>query len=815
MLILALSTLRTRWVSFLGSFAALFLGTALIAATGQVLASTVTTPDRAPQRYAAAPVVVVPDGRLTVHGRQGATGAPLAEPRGLPAALAARFPGAVVDRIFPARVAGGPPAVGRPWSAARTAPQRITDGRAPAGDSEIALSAGGGGTVGDRVSVVTADGVARYTVVGVTTAGQQGTVFFSDAQAATLSPRIDALALWEPAQRVRAAVGAHENSPQVLTGPDRALPDPTRAADDRARNNATTVVGIAGGFAAFVAVFVVSSTFAFAVSQRRREFALLRTVGATRRQVRRMVHAEAWCLAVIAAALGALTGPLATRLLLDRLIALGTAPAWTVPDDSLVPSLVAFPTGVLVALLGAAAAARRAGRVAAAEALREAAVETRAMTPARWALGVGALGTALVCMGVTAVGDPASAAHNKTAMPVVMLLVAAAGLLAPVAVRPVTRLLAAPLERLRGATGTLVSASVLASARQTALTVAPVLVTVGVAAALLGGAATGDEAKAAMRTDPVRAEYLVLPDAGSGLDRQLVDRLGELPGVEVATSAPSSLYTLEGDTALIRRPVEAVDPKELPSVLEVPLSAGSFGALDEHSVVVSPTWGVGLGDRVRVWRADGSRASLTVVGLLGADSPADAYTTRDHAFSALPTVAYVKLRAGASPSRVEAALRTATAGHNAHAVPRDAWAACSECADGGGGGRSASRVGLLAVLAVILAYTTIALVNTVLMAAADQAPERRALRLLGARRGQVLRCVAAEALLVVAIGTVLAGGTAALSLGGLWISLVQIAGPLGISLPWATLGALTAGCAVLAVLASVGAALLTDRPARG
>ncbi|MER5948863.1 FtsX-like permease family protein [Streptomyces sp. NPDC001904] len=812
MLTLALSTLRTRWVSFLGSFAALFLGTALIAAMGQVLASTVTTPDRGPQRYAAAPVVVVPDGRITVHGRQGATGAPRAEPRGLPAALAARLPGAVVDRIFPARLAGGPPAVGRPWSAARTAAQRITEGRAPTGDGEIAVStsaraAGTGATVGDRVGVVTADGTGRYTVVGVTTAGPQGTVFFSDARAATLSPRIDALALWEPAARVRAAVGDHETGPRVLTGQDRALPDPARAEDDRARNNAATVVGIAGGFAAFVAVFVVSSTFAFAVSQRRREFALLRTVGATRRQVRRMVHAEAWFLAVAAAAPGALAGPLATQPVLDRLIRLGMAPAWTVPSDSVVPSLVAFPTGVLVALLGAVAAARRAGRVAAAEALREAAVESRAMTPTRWVLGAGALGTALVCMAVTAVGDPASAASNKTAMPNVMLLVAAAGLLAPVAVRPVTRLLAAPLERLRGATGTLVSASVLASARQTAMTAAPVLVTVGLAAALLGGAATGDDAKAAMRTEPVRADYLVLPDAGSGLDRQLVQHLRELPGVDVTTTTPSSLYTLEGDTVLIRRPVEAVDPRTLPSVLDVPLSAGSFGALDAHGVVVSPTWGVGLGDRVRVWRADGSRASLTVVGLLGVGAPADAYATRAHVFSALPSVAYVKLRAGASPAGVEAALRRATDGHNAHAVTRAAWAA-----DTGAGGRSASRVGLLAVLAIILAYTTIALVNTVLMAVADRAPERRALRLLGARRGQILRCVAAEALLVVAIGVVLACATAAIGLGGLWIALVRIAGPLGVSLPWATVGAVTAGCAVVAVLASVGAALLTDRP---
>ncbi|MFE9702272.1 FtsX-like permease family protein [Streptomyces sp. NPDC005930] len=808
MLIIAVSTLRTRWVSFLGSFAALFLGTLLIAAMGQVLASTVSTPDRGPQRYAAAPSVVVPDDRLTVQARQGTTSAPLAEPRGLPADLAAAFPGAVVDRIFPARLDGGPPATGRPWTAVRAAPHHLTSGRAPAGDTEIAVSASAlpadeRTAIGDRITVVTARDAKAYTVVGITTAGAQGTVFFSDAHAARLSPRIDALALWQPADRVQATVA---DRARILTGQDRALADPSRSQDAEARNNANTVVGIAGGFAAFVAIFVVSSTFAFAVAQRRREFALLRTVGATRRQVRRMVHAEAVCLAVLASALGALAGPLATGPVLDWLINLDMAPAWAVPSHSAVPSAVAFPTGVLVALLGATAAARRAGRVHAAEALREAAVESRAMTPARWLLGLGTLITALVCMAVAAIGDPASAANNKSAMPVVMLLVAAAGLLAPMAVGPVTRVLAAPLKHLRGATASVVPAAVLASARQTAMTAAPILITVGLSAALLGGAATGDAAKVTMRTAPVQADYLVLPDAGSGLDRQLIERLQAVPGVEVATTAQTSLYTLEGDTALIQRPVEAVDTTTLPAMLDIPLSAGSFSDMDDHSIVVSSYWGKHLGDSVSLWRADGGRTSLKVVGLLGEKAAADAYTTRAHAFSAMPTLAYIKLHTNTPRAGIEAALREATAGHNAHAVTKADWVRDNSVRQ-----KSASRLGLLTVLAIILAYTTIALVNTVLMAASHRAPERRALRLIGARRSQILRFAAAEALLVTAIAMVLATGTAALSLAGLWISLVQIAGPIGITFPWPTIGAVAAGCTILAVLASVVSTLLTDR----
>ncbi|AQZ67882.1 unnamed protein product [[Actinomadura] parvosata subsp. kistnae] len=816
MLRIAWSTLRTRWMSFAGTFAALMLGTALVAALGQVLASSISSPDRGPQRYAAAPVVVVPDGRLTVDTWQGGSSAPLAEPRGLDAGLAGRLPGGVVDRVFPAQLAGGPPAVGRPWSAARTAPHALVAGRAPAAPDEIAVSIGarplaeqgepaqaiastaqstpaGEQGVGARVRVVTATGARGYRVVGVTAAGPEAVVFFSDAQAARLSPRIDAIASWSTVAEVRAAVGGRA---QVLTGQERALPDPSRVADERARNNANTIAGIAAGFAGFIAVFVVSSTFAFAVGQRRREFALLRTIGATVRQVRRMLYGEAVLVAVTASAIGAFAGPLATRPILDWLASLGMAPAWLVPSTSAIPSYLAFGTGVLVSVLGVAAAARRAGSVRPAEAMRESAVEPRAMTLARWIAGLAVLATAVISMAVNALGDPAGATNNKTFMPVVMLLIAAAGLLAPVFVRPVARLLTRPLERLRGAGGTVVAAGTTASAGRTAATAAPVLVTVALAATLLGGAAMTDATKTALETAPVRADYLVLP-AGAGLDRQLVERLRSIPGTDVTTTTSTSLYTLEGATQLIQRPVAAVDPAAVRTALSIPLRAGSLDELRDDTIVVSETWELKLGQSVRIWRADGSRATFRVVGLLGENAPADAYVTAAHTFSALPSAAYVKLRPGSSAPAVREALGQAVAGHNARALTRSEWAASLDARRA-----SASRLGLLVVLAIMLGYTVISLVNTLLMAASDRAPERGALRLLGATGPQLLRYVVAEALVVVAVGVVLAFAATGVSLLGLWAALVQLAGPVAVAVPWQPVGAVIVACAVLAVLAA-------------
>ncbi|MGW0064985.1 FtsX-like permease family protein [Streptosporangium sandarakinum] len=795
MLSVAWSTLRTRLVSFLGTFLALALGTALIAAMGQLLAVTVDSPDRGPQRYAAAPFVIVPDGRVHVRTWRGEQSLPLVEKAGLDAELVARSPGAVVDRAFPARLAGGPDVTGRPWAARRTAPQRLLAGRAPRSPREIAVSTGA--RVGDTVTVLTRAGAESYTVVGVTDGPP--TVFFTDRRAAALSPRVDALALWS------APGGALPPGTRLLTGQDRALADPSREDDARARDNAVTIVGIAAGFAVFIAVFVVSSTFAFAVAQRRREFALLRTLGATRRQVRLMVYGEALLVAVAASALGAPAGPVLAGPILDRLVGLGMAPSWLVPGTYTWPSVTAFCVGAVVALAGVAVAAARAGRVHPAEAMREAVVEPGVMTWGRRILGVGLLGSALASMVVTAVRDPLSAANDKSFMPVVMLLVTAAGLLAPAVVRPVTRLVAAPLGRLRGAGATVVTASATASARRTAATAAPVLVAVGLATALLGAAAMNDAAKAAMRTAPVRADYLVLPEGAAGLDDRLLGRLRDVPGVEVVAAAPTGVYTLEGATALIRRPAEAMDPAGLVNVLDPPVTAGSLTALNDRTIAVSETWELTLGDTAKLWRADGSQVSLKVVALLGAGSPADSYVTPAHAFSAPVTTAYVRLRPGTSPDAAGAALRRAAAGHDVRVLTRDAWARATGDRHG-----SASRLGLLVVLGIILAYTAIALVNTLLMAASDRTAERAALRLLGATRGQVLRYAMGESLLVVAVGVVLAAAVAAVGLAGLWGSLVQIAGPVAVSVPWPEVGAVAAGCAVLAALAAAVPLLRRD-----
>ncbi|NDZ90553.1 ABC transporter permease, partial [Streptomyces sp. SID10115] len=75
---------------------------------------------------------------------------------------------------------------------------------------------------------------------------------------------------------------------RVLTGDARRYADADPDRDSEALTAMNALFGTAGGVSGFVSVFVVASTFAFAVAQRRREFGLLRTAGATPGQIRRM-----------------------------------------------------------------------------------------------------------------------------------------------------------------------------------------------------------------------------------------------------------------------------------------------------------------------------------------------------------------------------------------------------------------------------------------------------------------------------------------------------------------------------------------------
>ncbi|WP_203608083.1 ABC transporter permease, partial [Streptomyces anulatus] len=217
---------------------------------------------------------------------------------------------------------------------------------------------------GDRVLVRTPAGNAPRTVVGtVAGRGFEDAVFFTDDEAARISPDIDALVVHADATAVRRALGP-DSGMDVLTGHDRRRADPDPDRDARALVSVNALLGTAAGITLFVSAAVVASTFSFAVAQRRREFGLLRTAGATPGQIRRTVCAEAVLVGVLASAAGVWLGAGGAPLLVGRMTEAGLAPPWFALGDASWPLHTAFWAGVFVATAGALASCHRAGRTA-------------------------------------------------------------------------------------------------------------------------------------------------------------------------------------------------------------------------------------------------------------------------------------------------------------------------------------------------------------------------------------------------------------------------------------------------------------------
>ncbi|MFE2292027.1 FtsX-like permease family protein [Streptomyces sp. NPDC059452] len=825
MLMLALRGVRIRWVTFVGSFVALALGVGLIAATGLALAATFDAPDREPGRFAAAPVVVRAADELRVRTATGVRTRPLARVGPVPPALVTRL-GAlgktVEDRTFPVDVAapgeGSEPRAGHPWSIAEAAPYRLTTGRPPAAPDEAVVTAGPGSRLrtGDRVRATTPAGTTTLTVVGIAAdRGFEDALFLTDAEAARVSPAVDALVVHADATAVREVVAAAGGGMDVLTGDERRRADPGPDLDAEALVSVNALLGTAAGITLFVSVSVVASTFSFAVAQRRREFGLLRTAGATPGQIRRTVCAEAVVVGVLASAVGCLLGVAGAPLLAARLVDAGLAPPWFAIGEQSWPLHTAFWTGVAVATAGVLAASHRAGRTAPTEALREAAVDSRTMPVSRWLLAALALLTGAGLLVAALALDPGDVLGRKAYVTRPLLLIVGAALLAPVLVRPLARALTwLPARLLPGATGVLVRENTSAGVRRTAAVAAPVVITVALTVSLLGTVATLAEAKAVEVRTATTADLVVVPDApGRTFPPRFVERVRETEGATVGVSRSTAVTVLEEGTALVTSEARAVEPARLAAVSAPPVVAGRLADLDDDGIVVNEEWlTTTVGERVTVWLGDGRKVSLRIAAVLATGTGSNGvYVTARNAGGAAADRIDVAAAEGADPGAVAAALRTAavTEGAGVRVVSGAEWAAEAAPAPGG-----ATRSGLWLILGTALLCTGLALANTLVTATSDRVRDLAVLRLAGATAPQVLRLVAVEAVVAVAVGAVIGLGVAAVNLAGVWGALALLGVRSWVLVPWGTAGAVVAVAVVLAAVSAVvpAAFALRTRP---
>ncbi|GGQ78395.1 FtsX-like permease family protein [Kitasatospora griseola] len=850
---LARAAVRFRPASFAGTFLALLFASAVVTACGVLLQTGLTATVR-PDRYADAPIVIAADQQVkmtVVHGKRPDTiTQTLPERARLDASLTAvvaAVPGveqARPDSAFPVSVErSGLPGLagltGRGWAALGIAPgERLTEGRAPT-DGELVLDTASARAAhlapGSNLTVDTPVGTASYRISGLADAQPgRATAWFSDGTADRISGhpgRIDVLAV-RPAPGISPAALADalrraldEKAPaeqvpagqvqaeqvQVTTGQQRGTVEQPALLE--AKDVLTGIGGSFGGTAATVAVFVLAGTIALATGQRAREFALLRTIGATPRQVSRSIAAEAVLIAPVAAAIGVLPGLALARWWFGELVTRGAVPAGVSLDTGPLPLLVSVAACTATALAAGLIAARHSSRLRPTQALGEA--ETGPGTPGAVRAVIGALFTAGAVALAVAAANVAGATAANLALGVVLCFLVAVGLLGPWLVRGAVGLVGVLL-RAAGASASLAADNARASSRRLASAAVPIVMVTAFCGTLLFLQSSLDHAASVQVREGLKADRVVTAEVATGLPADIVGRATGLPGAEAAIGLLPTGLVYSSSGALGTANAQAVDgdPAALAKVLDLGVTSGSPAdlaravdtiALDD---LLAESLHVKVGQRAALWLGDGTRVEPTVVatyrrGLGFGQALLPKAAVAAHTDSPYSTRLLVAQTPGTDGTAVAKAL-SGLAPAGLSVTGRQDYAAQADQDRELNGWANKVMAGVLAGFAALTAA------NTLVMTVLDRRREIALLRLAGSTRRQVRSMLRWDALLIAAIGLVTGAAIA-------WTTLTPITRALTSAAPHVPLTSalLLGGAATLLCLAATalpGRALLRTRP---
>jgi putative ABC transport system permease protein len=703
----------------------------------------------------------------------------------------------------------------------RLNPFELTSGRAPSGPAEVVLDQATvedqGWALGDTVGVLAKDSTTPMTIVGTAGFGDiKGipgvTVIAADAataQAMFAEPgAYDAIVVAAEEGTTAAAlasrIGAEVGTPdlEVLTGEADTADKQASFKEDMSFFN--TFLMAFAYIALFVGMFIIYNTFSITIAQRMREMAMLRAIGASRRQVLRSVLLESATIGALASAVGLGAGVLMSFALRGLLAAVGLE----IPSGDVVITggtvTTAFLVGISVTMISSIGPAIRASRIAPIAALRDTAIESTSASLRRTVLGLTVLG-----MGITgfAAGVTGSGAD---AVKLLGLGVLAATLgvfiLGPVIARPAMHLLGVPT-KVSGATGHLARENAKRNPRRSAATASALMIGVALVGFITILASSTKASTASAVDASLRADFIV--ESGSwgdgGFGPSIEEDLVALPEVEAISPRRSVPATVEGGAS----EVTAFDTTTLEDIADVGTTAGAIEDVHGDGLALSTDraaeLGVGLGDAVTVRFSATGDVALTVRALFdsdllasgGMDQIVGLDTFEANVTDVFDRQVYVTIGDGVDAATATTAIEAAL----------EAWPN-AELQDQASFKESITAeidmmlnliYGLLA-LAVIIALIGIA--NTLALSVHERTRELGLLRAVGMTRVQLRTAIRWESVLISLLGTTLGF---ALGFGGAW-GITKALADDGVT-TFVVPGTQLAVIVGLAVLAGVAAAL--------
>ncbi len=696
----------------------------------------------------------------------------------------------------------------------------ILDGHEPHGDDEVVLDQStaerAGYDLGDEVSIVTATqtldvhptlvGIAGYraggslngaTYVGFETSSAQRlflggkdayTDFWVTAEDGVSQEELTkraAAVLPEGVEAVTGDEAAEENAGPLLSGIDFL----------------TTFLLIFAGIALVVSSYIIVNTFSILVAQRSRELALLRALGASKRQVIRSVQLEAFVVGLVGSTLGLGLGvvlALGIRALVATFgLDLADQPLILAPRTP----LAAYATGVVVTMVAAWLPARRTGRIAPVQALRDDIALPESSVRRRLLLGIALIvaGIPLALVGLFVGSVPHQGWWVGAGVLAVLLGVTAAS---PVLGRPFLRATGVAEARLFGPMGQLAGQNSLRNPRRTTATASALMIglTLAFTVAILGASAKASVDKTV--EENFIGDYVVSSAFGEGFSPAITDRVAATEGVAKVLRQRFGFGLLGGKTddgqSIVGTAPGTIGDFDLTAV------SGSLSDFAGGTVLLEQDWAeehdLGTGDTLRLTVPTGKK-EWRVVGVVE-DSPLVfspiMTTTQDLLDSGFPDQDnYVVVFAAPGASGLQARLDQVVADLPVVTVKDERAFAAEQRAPID---RIIGVIYVLLVFAVVIAV--LGIVNTLALSVIERTREIGLLRAIGVSRRQLRLMIRLESVVIAVLGAVL-GVTLGIVFGVTLMYALRDQGLERISIPFGQLVVFLALSLLLGVLAAV------------
>jgi len=699
-------------------------------------------------------------------------------------------------------------------------PMTVVAGHAPTAPDEVVIDRAskraGHFSVGEAIRVVGPSGVGSYHLAGIVTYGRADDavgaqlVAFSQETAAHVLGMQGRYSSIEVAARPgvsQSQLVAHLQETlsgqalQVITG---------AAAAAEARDSTGASLQFMNMFllmfavvALVVGAFVIYNTFSITVAQRTRETALLRAIGAKRRQVMRSVRIEALLTGLFASAVGVVVGIGVAEGLRSVLEAFGLS----LPSSSTVvqPStiVISMAIGVIVTVIAATSPARKAAKVKPIEAMREASTDRDRGSRRRSVIGAVAtvIGAALVAQGLSGSGNPGGVGMGA------LVVFVGVAMLGPALARPFVRTYGFPIAHWRGMAGTLARENASRNPRRTSATASALMIGLALVVLITVFASSTRASLNDTIDTAMKGNYIVRTQFGmGGMSPDVARRIDALP----ETSAVTPLRYASAKTNGATKDVTGLEPATVEQTVYTDMHQGSLEHLGLHDVGVldkeAEQRGLTIGDTVTLDFPESGAQAMRVVAVYGTDIPLGRYAISLDAFDAnvakhVDDDVVVAIAPGVSMSEARHAINGVLNDYpTAELLDREQFKS-SVAADIN---RTLNLVYVLLAMALVIAFFGIA--NTLALSVFERTREFGLLRAVGMYRAQVRSTVRWEAVLIALLGATL--GTA-IGIGFSW-ALVQALTDQGIDHFTVPVQQVT----IIVVLAALAAVVMAVIPAR-